>query len=312
VTNRPQRAIGVFSPEPRDDEQRVVDPDAEPDHRHEQGRDRVDVGQPGEDEQEDERRRERAQREEDGDQRRDEGPEDDEQDDQRRQEAEQLLRALLNRWELGVAVVLDRHPGGLDLVSDSVLDGDDLVAVFREDGFVELRLGIGDPPVLRERVRAERVADALDADLILRRLELGRLELRDRSVDRLLAVGGVERLAVRRRKDEVEDPALLGRELRFDQVGRLLGLRAGNREFVFEAAADRDHEHDEERDDADPAEDDPPGMGGADSRPAGKAAGREPLVGSAPIRRRGPVSVRSWLMLRHSYPPFVLRCLISD
>ena len=46
--------------EPCDDEQRVVDPDAEADHRDEDRRDRVDVGQAGEDEQQQERGDERA------------------------------------------------------------------------------------------------------------------------------------------------------------------------------------------------------------------------------------------------------------
>ena len=43
--------------EARDDEERVVDSDAEPDHRDEERRDRVDVGETGEDEEEQERRR---------------------------------------------------------------------------------------------------------------------------------------------------------------------------------------------------------------------------------------------------------------
>ena len=37
--------------------------------------------------------------------------------------------ALLDRRELGLAVVLDRDAGRLDGVADGVLDGDDLVAV---------------------------------------------------------------------------------------------------------------------------------------------------------------------------------------
>ena len=75
--------------EARDDEQRVVDPDAETDHRHEQRRDRVDVGEPGEDEEEQERRHERDDRERERDRRRDERAEDDEQHDERREQAEQ-------------------------------------------------------------------------------------------------------------------------------------------------------------------------------------------------------------------------------
>ena len=51
-----RQALVQVLPEARDDEERVVDPDADPDHRDEDRRDRVDVGQPGEDEEQDERR----------------------------------------------------------------------------------------------------------------------------------------------------------------------------------------------------------------------------------------------------------------
>ena len=94
------------------------------------------------------------------------------QHDQRREQAEQLLRPLLDRRELGVAVELGRHAGRLDRFAHGVLDGDDRLAVLVVDDPVELRLGVGDPPVVRERVLAERVADALDAGLVLGRLEL--------------------------------------------------------------------------------------------------------------------------------------------
>ena len=140
-------------PEARDDEERVVDADPEADHRDEQRRDRVDVGQAGEDEEQEERGRDGRQRERDRDRRRDEGAEDDEQDDERREQAEQLLRALLDRRELGVAVELDGDSGRLDRFADGVLDGDDGLAVLVVDDPVELGLRVGDPPVVRERVR---------------------------------------------------------------------------------------------------------------------------------------------------------------
>ena len=160
--------------EARDDEQRVVDPDAEPDHRDEDRRDRVDVGQPGEDEEQQERRHQRHDRERDRDQHRDERAEDDEQHDHRHEQAEHLRGALLERRELGVAVELDRHAGRLDGLAHGVLDGDDRVAVPVLDRLVELRLGVGDAAVVGERVLAERVADALDAGLVVGGLELGR------------------------------------------------------------------------------------------------------------------------------------------
>ena len=51
----------------------------------------------------------------------DEGAEDDEQHDERREQAEQLLRSLLDRRELRVAVVLGGHAGRLDRLADRVL-----------------------------------------------------------------------------------------------------------------------------------------------------------------------------------------------
>ena len=54
--------------------------------------------------------------------------------------------------------------------------------------------------------------------------------------DRGLAGGRIEPLTLRRREDDVEDGALLGRELRLDQVGRLLGVGARDRELVAQAS----------------------------------------------------------------------------
>ncbi len=45
------------------------------------------------------------------------------------EQAEQLLRSLLDRRELGVAVELDRHAGRLDGLPHGVLDGDHLIAI---------------------------------------------------------------------------------------------------------------------------------------------------------------------------------------
>src|ERR671914_454300 len=50
-------------------------------------------------------------------------------------------------------------------------------------------------------------------------------------------------------------------------------------------AAVRPHQHDKKDDDADPAEDDPPRMRGAGSRPARERPGRESFVRRAPFQR---------------------------
>ena len=281
-------------PEPRHDEERVVDPDAEPDHRDEDRRDRVDVGQAREDEEQEERRRERDDREHDRDERRHERPEDDQQHDDRREETEQLGGALLDRRELGVAVVLDRHAHRRDRLAHGVLHGDDRLAVLVVDHAVELRLGVCDPPVLGERLLAERVADAREPCLLLGRLELGGLQARDRLVDRGLALGRVEPLALGRGEDEVEDAALLVGELRLDQVGRPLRVGARDLELVPQRAADGRDEPDEDDDDRQPAEDDTPRVGRAETRPAREPSCRETLVRELP-----PVTTGFRAVLRH-------------
>ena len=113
-------------PEARDDEERVVDPDAEPDHRDEERRDRVDVGEARDDEEQDEGRRDGHYREHDRDRGRYERSEDEQQHDERHEQAEDLLDPLFDRRELSVAVELDGDARRLDRLADSVLDGDDL------------------------------------------------------------------------------------------------------------------------------------------------------------------------------------------
>jgi hypothetical protein len=178
-------------PEAGDDEERIVDPDAEADHRHEDGRDRVHVGQPGEDVEEQEGGREGRERERDRDRRGHERTEHDEQHDDGCQQAERLGRALLDRRELRVTVELGRDAGRLDSFADGVLDCDDGLAVLLEDDAVELRFRVSDSPVVGNRVVLEGVADALDARLVLGRLELIRLELGEGVLDGRPALGCV-------------------------------------------------------------------------------------------------------------------------
>src|SRR5207342_3439252 len=90
--------------EARDDEERVVDPDTDADHRDEDRRDRVDVGQSREDEEKDEGRSHGHDGESDRDRGRYKGAKDDQQHDERRHEPEQLLYPLLDRRRLGFAV----------------------------------------------------------------------------------------------------------------------------------------------------------------------------------------------------------------
>jgi hypothetical protein len=231
-------------PEPRDDEERIVDADADADHRHENRRDRVDVGQPGKDEQEQERRSDGHERHPNRNRSRDERAEDDDEDDERGQEAEQLLDPLLDGRGLGLAVELGGDARGLDRVADRIFHRFDLSAICGFDRLRELRFRVCDSSVVGERLVGERIANALDSRLAVLGFELRRLQLGNGCVDRGLALGRVETLALRRGEDEVQHGALLGGELRLDQVGGLLRVGARDLELVLEAAADGRHEHD--------------------------------------------------------------------
>ena len=151
---RRRHAVVQQLSEARDDEQRVVDADTDPDHRDEQRRDRVDVGQPGEEEEQEERGGHGRDGERERNRRRHEGAEDDHQHYQGREQAQQLLRSLLDRRELRVAVELHRHARRLDRLADSILDGNDRLAILRVDHPVELGLRVRDAPVVGDRVLA--------------------------------------------------------------------------------------------------------------------------------------------------------------
>ena len=59
-------------------------------------------------------------------------------------------RALLDRRELRLAVVLDGHADRLDRLANGVLDGDDSLAVLVVDDAVELGLRVRDAAALGE------------------------------------------------------------------------------------------------------------------------------------------------------------------
>ena len=265
--------------ESRHDEERVVDPDPEPDHRNEDRRDRVDLRHARENEQQQEGGHQGDDRERDRDQHRNERAEHDEEHDDRREQAQHLGGTLLDGRELGVAVELHRHAGRLDRLADGVLHRENRLPVLVLDRLVELRLGVRDPAVVRERRVVERVTDARQAGGSLRRLELVRLETRNRLVDRGLSLGRVEALACRRREDDVENASLLRGELCLEEIGRLLGVGPRNRELVLKRATDGRDQHDQRCDDPDPREDDTPGVVGARAHPTGERATRRPLMG---------------------------------
>ena len=217
------------------------------------------------------------------DRRRHERPEDDEQDDQGREQAEQLLRSLLDGRKLRIAVVLHGHARRLDRVAYCILDGDDRISILGVDHAIELGLRVRDSPVVGDRVLGERRVDALETGLVLRGLERSPAELRDRFVDRLLPLGRVEPLPRGSREDDVEHATLFLGEFSFDQVRRLLRVRAGNLELVAERAGERDRENDEHGEDAEPRADDTPRMRRAAPHPTGQAPGRKSFVRCSPL-----------------------------
>ncbi len=136
------------------------------------------------------------------------------------------------------------------------------------------------------------ISHLLHAGRVLGGRELLRRDARHRLLDRRLSLGRVEPLALGRREHDVQHAALLGGELRLDQVGRPLRIRSRNLELVPELAPDRHHQEDEHDDDSDPAEDNAPRMRRTHPRPARERPRSEPFVGSEPFAGRR-LSVRS-------------------
>ena len=226
--------------EARHDEERVVDPDADADHRHEDRRDRVDVGQPGEDEEEEERRSDGHECQRDRDRGGDERAEDDQEHDERGQEAEQLLDSLLDGRELGIAVELDADAGRASTVSRTASStattcGRSSVSIVSENCASAYAMRPSS-----ENVSSENGSPTLSTPALPSwGLNSGVLSLAIACLDRGLALGRVEPLPRRRREDEVQDGALLGGELRLDQVDGLLRIRARDLEHVLEGSPRR-------------------------------------------------------------------------
>ena len=219
--------------EARDDEQRVVDAHAYPDHRDEDRRDRVEVGEVREQVQQAERRSDRQAREQDRHAGRDDRAEHDQQHDQRDADAEQLARALLGRRLLGVTRELGVDAGRCQRRLHLVFELDDLGAVEDEAVLRELHLGVADVRLgLREPlvVVGERARD-------LGRELLG-AGARERARDGRAPLRRVE-LAALGIEDDLQDRAVALAELGGEEVRRLLGVRARDRELVLERAVQR-------------------------------------------------------------------------
>ena len=140
-------------PEPGDDQERVVDPDPEPDHRHEDLGDRVEVRQARSEEQDQEGADHRDDREEQGDRRRDEGAEEDEQDHEGCEQPDQIADALRRRRALGLTGELDLHACRIADRAQLVLDRHDPGPGQLERVAVVLHVEERDPAVVRQLAR---------------------------------------------------------------------------------------------------------------------------------------------------------------
>ena len=233
------------------------------------------------------------------------GAEDDEEHDQGREQAEQLLRALLDRRELGVAVELRGDARRLDRLADGLLHRDDAFAVLLEDDPVELRLCVGDAAVVGERVLVERVADARRCRVAVRSVPVG-------ANSRVLSSAIAPLIASRRSGVSSRSPSGAA-NTRFSTPPCSSANSASIRSVAFcvsepgisnssfrlpPTVAD---EHDEQDDDADPGADHAPRMRGACARPARKCARGEAFVSGAPRR----VVVRPCVLVAHAGTPLV-------
>jgi len=151
-------------PVARDDEQRVVDPHADADHRRdrcgelrhiEHARDEADQRSAAADAEErgDDREAHRQQR-----------PEGDEEDDHRGRDADELAREVRLCRE-DEAAQLDLQARDIDLVTE-VLDRARVVGVLLVPAVGEVDLGVGDGAVLGDLVRVARLVGADDPDAL--------------------------------------------------------------------------------------------------------------------------------------------------
>ncbi len=168
-------------------------------------------------------------------------------------------------------------------------------------------------PLFENVCRAEGVADAGQLRRHRRRARRPSqrrtsrtAQLGHRLLDRGLALGRVEPLPFGSREHDVEDAALLGGELRLDQVGRPLRVGAGDRELVAQAAADGRDERDQDDDDPEPRPEDAPRVRRAHARPARERPGRHPFVRSEPHTF---VPVRRLDVLAHEAAPSLMLSL---
>ena len=153
--------------------------------------------------------------------------------DERGQEAEQLLYSLLDGRGLGLAVELGGDARRLDRVADGVFHGDDLRAICGLDRLRELRLRRMRFVRCSENVWSENGLPTLSMPALPSlALNSAVLSFATAASTAALRSGVSRRSPFGRGEDEVQHGALLGGELRLDQVGGLLRVRARDLELV--------------------------------------------------------------------------------
>ena len=248
--------------EARDDEQRVVDPHPEPDHRHEDLGDGVEVSQPRGEEQDEKCAEHRGDREEQRDHRRDERAEQHHQDHEGGDEPDDVAQTLGRRGALGLTRELDLHARSVRDRAQLIFHGDDARPGQLEPGLVVLHVEVGDLATVGQLLRpgAQRVRDRDDIGRVLGEGALRGSARDEHAVNRGGVRFAVERLPVLRRHHDPQRGTLLAAELGGDQVGRLLGVRARDLEVVDQLAVEGCVQPDQDDENRDPREDDAPRM----------------------------------------------------
>ena len=204
----------------------------------------------GREEQKQEGPHHRDDREQQRDHRRHERPEQHHQDHERREQPDEVADALGRRRILGLAGELDLDPGGLADRAELILD-----ATMPERGnskpvrsYCTSKKAIC--PLSDELLRpscGQRARDRCDVLRVGRQRALRGMRRDEHLRERVRALGRVEPLTVGRREHDAQRSALLAAELRVDQVGRLLRVRARDLEVVDQLAVERRVEPDQQR-----------------------------------------------------------------
>ena len=267
-----------------DDEEHVVDPDADADHRGHLRREVGHLEHVGQQRDEAQADAEADDRDEDRQAHGQQRAEADEQDQRRHQEADALGA------ELGLLGTAEREAGQLDLqvrAIDLLAQGDERLRVrvlVVGDGLVEAKRAVGDGAPRRD------LAGALRRERRDHRAHVGLLaELVEDVADRRLHGRVVDGLALLRLEHDVDVVAGRAANPLFEQVLRLLGVRAGRgeREVVVATEGARAEDGGDQQDDPQQQHPSPAAVGPVGETDEQRRAGRRGAPGRRHSHRMG-------------------------